>query len=1714
MCVDKNIRRGVFTVAVSLLWGIVSATPFSQANHSLVKDPEIEAADFQHIDEKKIIDQYLKLPEISSPMGFTPDMMNKVSLANPAEKVGLIQPPYPNNQGDLRLTYPLEFTPARIQPSVGISYSSRFETRNMGEGWNFDVSHISLDTIRYKNPQEAQELVTCLVDGVRYVSAVQACEGDSLFYYPETDPASSFLVRYEKEMKHYFWKLFKRDGSVYYFDWRSFSDDDTKNDVDLCDGSKCMDNGSRLTDEKKAVAGEWYVTRQEDYYGNYVDFVYESVSNRPYLDTIFVGNRGIEEPHSYYTFSYDQYTFTDKVESYGFESTYGKKLVSMKVFFLKDEVDVHEIKHDTKPYAKTDLYAPLRSYTFNYYPLSKYDLSTNTKEPEDQRKTLLRSITQNSAETVNFAVHKFDYYYDTELIEDRMNYVKYMKQDPDAKDVTPYLVDRTNKLRNIHNPLGGCFSIDYDWMYYKVPDLTVEENATVQEISMKDAEDLDEKFVKHLLVMNYLRIHDGVLDKGYNTNNTFTYEGGLWGKDTSWFHGFAKVTNINNNATLGDDPFHDDLLYRSWIKEYGIDRYATESLLTKVTLLNAKGKELKKIELSYAAPVAYASNKLYFHENTTPQKEGNELYFVHVMDKTVTDEDGNLQTLNYDYDISDNLFENYYSPLFVYEYYNGSKTKTLFFCTQGLSKDHRTRFMPNQINLYDKAANNPYATYDIEYKDKNNLMKPTSLKESFFNRQMSRKVNYEYDKDGNMTHIIYPKDVNDDQMKVDFLYDRRFNMYLNRIDNSLGYRTELEDFDYRYGVAKMVVDRNGVRMTRELDDMGRVKKILAPNEIETQSPYTIKFDYLRPASLEEIPDYVYFEDQLRAQLYLNKGVESFREDVLTNNFANVLDAVSKATGMDADKICTSDWTYPEEAIVDDINADAVKCFCADQAKPIYALTTRNQAKGHNTYVFVDGFGRVIQSKDQRLVATDQNPGNAGKHDFTESEMYLVSGKTVYDGFGREILRNSYLMEEKGDEKVFTAKSSETLALSQSFDELDRVVSAEDLTNQYTYKYAMSDEGEYKMAQIVVDNNDKKHSVETRYDLGGNLTYKSSMDYYRALWRGKSYSYDPLNHLTSINGEGISIQYTYDDLGRIKTKTDNGNETQFSYDKAGNLLSETRPDGTSVTYAYKLGQLKTIEYKKGDISEVVRLDYGKANAKFNRVGLLCYVQDATGVQELYYDKMGGISKIRKSIVAPNKEIETYEMKWDHDSWNHLTQVVYPDQEKVSYSYNLNGLVTSVTGAKSYTYNYAQSMGYDELGNLVHIRYNNGDDNYFSYQPQSNDMEYASVFSETKNDDVFGTKTMDAYSSTYFVNDVLVNHSISSVDTWGRIWDATGDYTDLASNSKYSYDVKYNYAGWKRTSSNEIFIYDGDVYKTLQKSIKYNYEEPGSRYLSSVAYSEQLGGQLQSVSLDVVYDQNNNVIEEGLVKHAYDFNNRLLGVVDNGYVSVYFNDAFGNNIVSVNGGGENVYVNSEWQQGDNTISSNFPFRLNEYFEIDADSNYYKHILLDDKVLVTKLGNHKSYGENARREVRAGADYDGEKPDYRTMYDQAYDKLALTYGLLKVPFKMEKLEYKEPQNVMLRSSNIGLGNDECEPTQYYYHWLSGGRLVYLSDLNGDVTEVVMQSPEGLSLLATKPIWSTPYRTDKGFYDVVHQYIIGKDGIYDPKLGIKLNEFNSQTK
>ena len=62
-------------------------------------------------------------------------------------------------------------------------------------------------------------------------------------------------------------------------------------------------------------------------------------------------------------------------------------------------------------------------------------------------------------------------------------------------------------------------------------------------------------------------------------------------------------------------------------------------------------------------------------------------------------------------------------------------------------------------------------------------------------------------------------------------------------------------------------------------------------------------------------------------------------------------------------------------------------------------------------------------------------------------------------------------------------------------------------------------------------------------------------------------------------------------------------------------------------------------------------------------------------------MGEVTKTRRTMIVPNQAIATYVTQWTYDSHNRLLEMIYPDEEKITYSYNLGGQFEMVHGYES-------------------------------------------------------------------------------------------------------------------------------------------------------------------------------------------------------------------------------------------------------------------------------------------------------------------------------------------------------------------------------------------------------------------------------------------------
>ena len=164
----------------------------------------------------------------------------------------------------------------------------------------------------------------------------------------------------------------------------------------------------------------------------------------------------------------------------------------------------------------------------------------------------------------------------------------------------------------------------------------------------------------------------------------------------------------------------------------------------------------------------------------------------------------------------------------------------------------------------------------------------------------------------------------------------------------------------------------------------------------------------------------------------------------------------------------------------------------------------------------------------------------------------------------------------------------------------------------------------------------------------------------------------------------------------------------------------KQEGKSINYEYDYGRLTAINYPDHPENNV-KYYYGGIHSSYNRIGRLMLREDGSGAIEYYYGKMGEVTKTVRTLIVPNQAVATYVTQWKYDSHNRLLKMIYPDEEKVTYGYNLGGLVDHVRGYKSYGYDYVNKIGYDKFEQRTYLKYCNGAETFYSYDPQRRRLE---------------------------------------------------------------------------------------------------------------------------------------------------------------------------------------------------------------------------------------------------------------------------------------------------------------------------------------------------------------------------------------------------------
>jgi len=1209
-------------------------------------------------------------------------------------------------------------------------------------------------------------------------------------------------------------------------------------------------------------------------------------------------------------------------------------------------------------------------------------------------------------------------------------YLDIVESDKESElKVTRSAIGRTNMLKSVTNSIGGRFELDYA---HSTPTYGLPGGKWV---------------------MSALTVDDGIHDDGPLMKTAFEYSDGNRDRHERDFLGFGKVITKSLDTENGAS------VYRQAVQEFAVDNYYASGNLVASYVTDASGNKFTETINEYDAYIVTANADNYSFAQKDVIYSDRASAFVPLRYTSNKQYEGASDGVTISEAWNEYYLNGHHGELKSYRYSdkgslgsNGSGAYDYATSIQYTSNSGKHIFgLPTNVTVTGGDGtmyHNVSATYNTNYP--NHL---TQVSQQLGNG--TAVTDYKYDRYGNITQKTLPANATGQRMWYKYRYEPEMNMYVERIDDAWGYRSEAGNFDYRYGIALERRDLNNFYYETEIDNMGRVTKVRGPNELATGVPYIIAFEYKPKAE--------FGESGISAPAY----------------------AVTKHY----------DIQHPDDDL--------------------------------ETVTFVDGFGRPVQVKKDGVLTTASKGSGA-----SDQTVMIVSGRNVYDAFGRVAKAYYPVTEGTGSKTSFnTSFDSETPTIT-AYDVLDRAISVR-LPDDSETTTAYSVDGGLKA--LITKVTDALGNEQSTYTNGSGKTVKSVQHSGPDGDITTTFEYDGIQRLVRVTDvEGNQTLSTYD-MGDRRTEVNHpaSGITSFTYDALGNVLTKQTAnmaeEGKMITYTYDYHRLTGINYPDHPENNV-KYYYGGRNASHNRIGRLMLREDGTGAIEYFYGKMGEVTKTRRTLIVPNQAIATYVTQWTYDSHNRLVEMIYPDEEKVTYSYNLGGLLEKVRGEKSYGYDYITKLGYDKFEQRSYLKYCNGAETFYTYDNRRRLSNLAVNSGGTSIMD--NAYTFDAVSNVLSVanNASLpqsgnaggkMSHSYT-YDGLYRLASAIGTYTG-ADNKSASYTLDMGYDNMHRITSKRqhltqdnvqfngtlnvgydlSYTYSSEEGKKFQlesvKDVNYRTEETpeGNNVENGHVYSYDKNGNLVYVNTSRMMKDGHKDSSVGERKLIWDEENRLLSVDDNGFVSNYWYDADGERTVKTSGESDQVYVNGVFSGG-STNTAKFSLYVSPYLVANQGGRYTKHIYAGSQRIVSKVGDFASYGSDPRRIEYAGSETDGLSVDYKSKYTAQQQVIKDHYTFFDVPYNgkdnnnyadgegfccndgtLEAAQAKAMRKAQSRAVAKSFKDpDNYENLQFFYHPDHLGSSSFITNLDGEVVQHIEYVPFGEVFIEERnSVWNTPY-------------------------------------
>ena len=1262
-------------------------------------------------------------------------------------------------------------------------------------------------------------------------------------------------------------------------------------------------------------------------------------------------------------------------------------------------------------------------------------------------------ISINPVASVSHSINRTNY---TLQDVDGDGYLDIVESDKESElKVTRSAIGRTNMLKSVTNSLGGTFTLDYE---HSTPTYGLPGGKWV---------------------MSSVTIDDGIRDDGPMMKTMFAYSDGQKDRHEREFLGFGKVVTKNIDTEQGESA-----VYRQAVQLYDVSTYYAQGNELGASVEDAKGNKYTETRNEYDGYYITANGDSYTFNKQKKLCSDRASAFVPLRYTANKQYEGQATGITTSEAWNEYYLTGYHGELKSYKFSDkgklgadGSGKFDYQTAIQYAHNDNKHIFgLPTNVTVTGgdgKTYHQVSATYDLNYADH-----ITQIKQQLGSGEAVS--DYTYDAYGNIIKTTLPANSKGQRMWYTYRYEPVMNMYVERIDDAFGYRSEAANFDYRYGMALRRMDLNHFYYETDIDNLGRVKAVRGPNELATGVPYIIAFDYQPKATFG------------------------------TNGITVPAYAVTKHY----------DIQHPSDDM--------------------------------ETVTFVDGFGRPVQVKKDGVVTTAAK-GSAPK----DETVMIVSGRNVYDAFGRVAKAYYPVTEAVGSKTAFNKAFDNVSPTVTVYDVLDRAMKVTLPDNAETKTEYSTDAGSNALVTTVTDALGNRQAT---YTDGSGKTVKTEQLSGPDGTITTSFEYDGIDRLVKVTDTEGNVTTSVYDMGDRRTEVNHpaSGITTFTYDALGNVLTKQtanlKKEGKTINYEYDYGRLTAINYPDHPENNV-KYHYGGINSSHNRIGRLMLREDGSGAIEYYYGKMGEVLKTVRTLIVPNQAVATYVTQWKYDSHNRLLEMIYPDEEKVTYGYNLGGQVDHVRGYKSYGYDYVNKIGYDKFEQRTYLKYCNGAETFYSYDPARRRLQNLVVNAKA------GTIMDNAYSYDA-VSNVLgiknnaplpqsgkaggqMSHSYT-YDPLYRLASATGTYKGT-DNKAASYTLSMGYDNMHRITSKKQHLsqtgvqFDGTLNAGYELAYTYGKDAGRKFQLDNVRDINYRTEETPTESTNInnghkyTYDANGNLLyintsrvkKDGKEdektteqKYRWDEENRLLAADENGFVSNYWYDADGERTVKTSGENEAIYVNSEFSGG-NTGTARFSLYVSPYLVAGQGGKYTKHIYVGSQRIVSKLGDLASYGADPRRIPYAGKEADGLTIDYKDKYAKQLQSIKDNYKAFDQPYNgKDNDDYVNGQGfccndgtpeaaqamARTRAANGNFKpNDDYEKMQFYYHPDHLGSSSYITNLDGEVAQHIEYVPFGEVFIEERNnTWNTPYLFNaKEFDEETGMYYYGAR-YYEPKLSL----------